>query len=293
MPGQVILKTFGNGFPGQYAETPDNITVTRANAGSDTVYFGDPVFAYKGDAAHGSNSGVSPTTASFLGVALAHVKTANAYNPQSLGGYVPNEPMAIMERGSIVVAINDYALNPPVIDGPVYVRVAGGSEGFETGGASPSTDITGLTTPQFKIAVDGGSPSNVTLTVLGCNTGAAVAAQMQTAIRALGGAFAAVDVTFTGGVYVITSGTMGVNSQVRITAGTADDVSAALKIGAANGAVDTQGTGAAAGKAFDAFETVVDPVTSANTIQITNATWGSNADSNGCALLVLKGRNNS
>jgi hypothetical protein len=41
------------------------------------------------------------------------------------------------------------------------------------------------------------------------------------------------------------------------------------------------------------FEAAPDGTTPANTIQITNATWGSTADSNGVALLILKTRNNA
>lgn len=117
-----------------------------------------------------------------------------------------------------------------------------GTAGKETGAASPSTDISGGAATKFKIAVDGGEASEVTLTLDGLNTGALIAAAMQTGIRALNGAFANVTVAFTGGVYVITSGTQGSASKVRVTAGSSADVAAALKIGAANGAVAVDGT---------------------------------------------------
>jgi hypothetical protein len=68
-----------------------------------------------------------------------------------------------------------------------------------------------------------------------------IASAMQTAIQALGGNYQWVTVAFTGGVYVITSGTIGPGSKVRIAAGPTNDVAATLKIGAANGAVDTDG----------------------------------------------------
>lgn len=123
--------------------------------------------------------------------------------------------------------------------------------GYETGAALPSTNISAGTATTFQIAVDNdtyGTPiyQPVTLTVAGLNTGALIAAAMQTGIQALGGAYAAVTVTFTGGVYVITSGTKGPGSKVLVVNGATNDVAVTLKIGAANGAVDTAGTGSVA-----------------------------------------------
>jgi hypothetical protein len=120
--------------------------------------------------------------------------------------------------------------------------------GFETGAAGPSTDIHSATTPTFKIAVDAdvvASPNyqSITLTPAGLTTGLLIAAAMQVAIRALGGFYANVAVAFAGGVYVITSSTKGNTSKVRVANGASNDVAATLKIGAANAAVDTDGTG--------------------------------------------------
>jgi len=118
------------------------------------------------------------------------------------------------------------------------------TSGYETGASIPSTDISLGTATTFQIAVDGDETYHpVTLTLAGLNTGLLIAAAMQTAIRALGGIYAAVTVSFTGGVYIITSATVGLNSKVRVIAGATNDVAAALKIGAANGAADTDGTG--------------------------------------------------
>jgi len=119
--------------------------------------------------------------------------------------------------------------------------------GYETGAASPSTDISAGSATTFKIAVDSdvsATPTyqSVTLTLAGLTTGAGIAAAMQTDIRALGGIYAAVTVTFTNNVYVITSGTTGSASKVRIAAGAENDVAAALNIGSVNAAVDTDGT---------------------------------------------------
>lgn len=120
--------------------------------------------------------------------------------------------------------------------------------GYETGGATPSTDIHTATSPTLQIAVDSDAylttPSyqSITLTPAGLTTGALIAAALQTAIRALGGAYAGVTVTY-GTTYVVTSGTKGPLSRVRIVDGAANDVAASLKLGAANGATDTDGSG--------------------------------------------------
>ncbi len=121
--------------------------------------------------------------------------------------------------------------------------------GYETGASGGSTNISGGTANQFQIAcdadVDASTYHNVTLTLTGLTTGALIAAQMQTQIRAIGGIYANVTVAYTNSVYVTTSGTTGSDSKVRIIAGTSNDVSATLKIGAANGAVDTDGQSSA------------------------------------------------
>jgi len=122
-------------------------------------------------------------------------------------------------------------------------KLTAGTAGYETGAASPSTDISGGSATTFKIQNDGDDTArSVTLTLTGLNTGVLIAAAVQAGIRALAGIYAAVTCTFTGGVYVITSGTTGTASKVRITAGASNDVAAALKIGAANGAIATDGT---------------------------------------------------
>ncbi|HBC94295.1 MAG TPA: hypothetical protein DCZ10_15710 [Pelotomaculum sp.] len=120
--------------------------------------------------------------------------------------------------------------------------------GYETGAADPSTDISGGTANKFKIAVDGDASDppdyqGVTLALTGLNTGNLIAAAMQEEIRAIGGAYSAVTVSYADGVYIITSGTTGLLSRVRVANGDTNNVAAALKIGAVNGAVDTDGAG--------------------------------------------------
>jgi hypothetical protein len=119
------------------------------------------------------------------------------------------------------------------------------SHGYETGASGGATNISAAISPTFQIAVDfdvaAGNYHPVTLVPTGLTSGVAIAAAMQTAIQALNANYAGVTAAYTGGEYVITSGTFGPDSKVRIVAGTSFDIAAALKIGAANGAVDTDG----------------------------------------------------
>jgi hypothetical protein len=119
--------------------------------------------------------------------------------------------------------------------------------GYTTSATNPSTDISAVTTPSFRIAVDsdvtfvGVNYRNVSLNPVGLSTGVLIASAMQTAIQALGGIYSAVTVSFINGVYTITSSTIGGASKVSIIKSTANDVSALLKLGLNNGGVDTSG----------------------------------------------------
>jgi hypothetical protein len=119
-----------------------------------------------------------------------------------------------------------------------------GAQGTSTGAAAPSTDISAETDNKFNIAVDGGVATLCTLTIaVGLNSGNNIAAEIQTRVQALGGAFAAVTCAFSGGVYVLTSGTYGTGSSVVITPSATNDISAELKLGVAAGGTEAAGTG--------------------------------------------------
>lgn len=111
--------------------------------------------------------------------------------------------------------------------------------------AAPATDLTALTTPSFKVSVDGGAVQAVTLTAASCDTGAHTATEIQTKLQALGGAYASVTCAYTT-VYTITSATKGTASHVIITNADANNCADELKLGAANGGTETAGTGDAA-----------------------------------------------
>jgi hypothetical protein len=175
MPGVTIGKTFNNGFPGTFGQQGTKVVSTFPDTGNAEIDFGSPIFSLNGGVAAVGSTGLTPTAANFKGVAAAHVTRANEYIAQSLGGYLTNDPVPCFEEGGIMVYVGNSAVNAPVIDGPVYVRIAGGTTSMPIG----------------------------------------------------------------------------------------------------------------------EFEAVADSVTPANTIQITNVTFGSTADSSGVALLILKTRNNS
>ena len=126
--------------------------------------------------------------------------------------------------------------------------------GFHQGGANPSIDISGGTDTSFKILADSESTAQtVALTVAGLSSGAAIATAMQAAIRALGGAYSLVTVSYEGApdtdYYLITSGTTGAASAITITNATSNNVADNLKIGVANGGSSTAGNaGTGAGK---------------------------------------------
>ena len=119
--------------------------------------------------------------------------------------------------------------------------------GYHTSGANPSTDISGGSDNSFKIKVDGASTwETVALTLTTKNTGAKIATEMQSKIRAKGGAYATVVVAYVGtpptNTYLITSGSVGATSAVTITDAVSASVADELKIGSLNGGADTAGT---------------------------------------------------
>lgn len=116
-------------------------------------------------------------------------------------------------------------------------------QGYHTSDFNPSTDIGGSTDDSFKIQLDDEpSPSLVTLTVSGKNSGALIASEMQSKIRALGAPYDTVTVKFLGDRYKIISGTRGPTSKVRILNADTKNIADSLKIGTENGGINTDGS---------------------------------------------------
>lgn len=112
--------------------------------------------------------------------------------------------------------------------------------GKSISGSSPATTATGLS---FSVNIDGDGAQAISVSDGGTHTGAAVAAAIQTAIRALTANSAghqasinAVTCVYTT-VYTITSGSTGSGSSVVVTGAGAST----LKLGVANGGTETVG----------------------------------------------------
>lgn len=119
----------------------------------------------------------------------------------------------------------------------------GDSQATSISNSSPSTDITGGSDTNFKIAVDNNPVVAVTLTLTGLSTGAAIATGLTSQINAAldaAGQGARVDVAY-GTLYTITSRLKGNRSKVVVTDGTSANVADDLKIGVANSGVEVAG----------------------------------------------------
>lgn len=91
--------------------------------------------------------------------------------------------------------------------------------GTLTTGTSASQDISAETDNAIALSVDGDEFEDVVLdSLVGLNSGAAIAAALETAIQLLGGAKAAVTVAFSTNKYIITSGSLGTASKIRVQA---------------------------------------------------------------------------
>ena len=238
----VIGKSLGNGFPGQFAQQGPKVAISAPNTGNSDIYFGDAVFGFNGGVAKADAAGVIPSMAAFKGIALAHVQTANAYEAQSSGGYPTDAPVAVIEEGAVVVDVSNSAINAPAVDGPVYVRIANGTDAKPIGGLEAAADAT--TYSVMVTTQTSGSANIVVASVANLASGMTI------------------------------SGT-GIPAGTCITA--VNSAANTITISAAATSSASSGTLTAGG----------------NALQITNATFGTQADSKGVAMLVLKTRNNS
>jgi hypothetical protein len=119
--------------------------------------------------------------------------------------------------------------------------------GHHLSGEDPATNLTAEVDTSFLIAVDEDVDAEefklVQLDNTSLDSGAAIAAEMETKIQALGGIYAAVTVAYqtTPNHLKITSGTKGTGSKVAVTNAPSKDVCDELKIG--DDGVSTDGTG--------------------------------------------------
>ena len=129
----------------------------------------------------------------------------------------------------------------------VFERPRIGTQGSSIGAAAASTDISAGSDNALDVAVDGGALVNVLLNLVGANTGAAIASELETAINnalIAAGQDARVWVQFDGGDdhYEIYSQSTGLTSSVVVTDAGADNVADDLNLGTANGGTESAGT---------------------------------------------------
>ena len=159
MPGTVIGISMNQGYPGTYSRNSDciisNRLVRNLYVATDVgPSFGDPVILI-GNGTSGDNNTVQSvadfvaaagasgtfTASLFLGVAVREIKTFTSYtaNMPTVGGYLPNQPCDVLERGSASVICR---VGTPVAGGSVYIRIATGSApaGYVIGGFEYRTD---------------------------------------------------------------------------------------------------------------------------------------------------------
>lgn len=169
-------------------------------------------------------NGVNPTAVRFQGASSA-----------TIVGTL-QEPFALADGSTLVV-------NPDGAGDDTVTLAAAPGTSVSDGG---STDISAEADNKFLISVDGDEPEEVTIALAGLTSGAAIATELETKIRALGGNKAAVTVAFAEGNYTVTSGTSGTGSSVVITNAPAGSIAEELRLGVTNGGTETAGTGDAA-----------------------------------------------
>lgn len=154
--------------------------------------------------------------------------------------------------------LSDAEFSQVTLGSPEQVNIAGSADPVTTGGhrsttgatngtstsaSSPSTDISAAANPQqLTVALCGTAPVAVSFNPAGLNTGALIAAAIQTAIRSAVPWAGGLTVTY-GTTYVISCpGSFGTSASVIITSGTSNDCTTALKLGVANGGTEVSGT---------------------------------------------------
>ena len=117
------------------------------------------------------------------------------------------------------------------------------SQGESVSGASPSTDISLLSTNSILVSIDGDDFNEIVLTLGSLTSGAAIAAELESGIQAISdeGPWRFVTVVYTD-VYTITSPTFGGASAVAVDVLAAyEDVAQALKLSPAYGGTEYYG----------------------------------------------------
>lgn len=181
-------------------------------------------------------------------VLLGKTITLAGFNPTSVKFSSGDDGATLLGSTTETFALtvgNTFIINPNGVGDQTWT--VAGTAGVSTGDTGCSEDMTTETDTKLNIQVDDeASPTEVTFDWAGCNTGALIAAQMQTKIRAVGGVYASVTVAFSTDHYVVTSADKGTGSKVLITESATLSCTEELKLGATFGASEAAGTGDAA-----------------------------------------------
>ena len=160
MPGTVIGKSMGEGYPGSYSRNGDCIIASKLVTSTDPTgpNFGDPVMqistAAPGTYTAAGVGAATFSTANFAGIAVREIKSFETYASPTLGNYAPGMPCDVLQRGSIMVVVTRGTA--PLPGGADYVRpVLGGTAdaGAVLGGiesSAPADSGTSVTLPNAK-----------------------------------------------------------------------------------------------------------------------------------------------
>ncbi len=139
---------------------------------------------------------------------------------------------------------NSWYVLAYVIATDSWYRYVGDTESSSAGGtSSPSTNLSGGSDCNFKLAIDGEAAQTVTLTGLtGLTTGSLIAQEIMRAMNALGGKCQYLTCSWTGTRYMI-YGPSRDGVTLVVTDGDTLNVADDLKLGVANGGTETTGIG--------------------------------------------------
>lgn len=120
MAGKAIGISMGFGYPGNYARTPDDVTVSRViKASTDPVPFGACLKLNSDNSVELAGTGFKAED--FAGIAVREIKTPTSFVSQNTVEYAAGQVCDALVRGAVTVVCN---VGTPAAGGPVYVRVA-------------------------------------------------------------------------------------------------------------------------------------------------------------------------
>lgn len=204
---------------------------------------------------------MDPTSPNFVDTVVA--SRSRYISTTADGGNLGTAVAGSSRSGTLPVGNGANVLKVGAANGGTEAAGKAATAGTSVSGAAPSTNPP-ATQRQFNINLDSDGVKLVVIPPAPAN-GNDIADAIQTAVRALAAtnpanqaAYNNFACTFTT-TYNLTSGTTGANSKVAVTAAPAQDGSAALKIGVANGGTETAGTADAPGTSVSAAAPSTNP----------------------------------